>query len=54
MKRQIGWIPNAELASRYGITPLDDDWFVSLEQAEDEGGITTELIGYMIPVWVEE
>jgi hypothetical protein len=48
---QVGWMPSPELAEQLGITPLSDEYLVTLEQADDEGGIKPEYEGRLIPIY---
>lgn len=40
-----------ELAAEFGITPLSDDYLITLEQAEQDGGIKDEFADRVIPIY---
>jgi hypothetical protein len=52
--RQVGVMPNAELAAELGIGPDSDSWLVSVETMANEGGPRPEFADRLVPVYVAE
>lgn len=51
---QIGWMLSPDLAAEFNVTPLSDDYLLTLEQAERDGGIKDEYADRVIPIYRKE
>lgn len=40
-----------DLATEFNVTPLSDDYLITLEQAEQDGGIKDEYVDRVIPIY---
>lgn len=48
---QVGWMLSPDLAAEYDVTPLSDEYLITLEQAEQDGGIKDEFQSRVIPIY---
>jgi len=48
---QVGWMLSPDLADEFDVTPLSDDYLITIEQAEADGGIKPEFADRVIPVY---
>lgn len=48
---QVGWIMSDEFAAEYGVSKTDDNYILTIEMAERDGGILPKFADRLIPVY---